>query len=470
LIVPVVLCGGYGTRLWPLSRRLYPKQFHNLHNDNSLLQETASRARHASDTDDLIVVTNEEQKFLVAEQLDALDSLTILIEPVARNTAPAIGLAAISALRSYQDPILLVMPADHLITDTEAFRAVVLIAERWARRGNMVTFGIRPTVPETGYGYIERGGAADSSNDAFQVERFVEKPAPDLARSFVESGRHAWNSGIFMFGARTYLDELRKLAPEVYHGCIGAMADTVVSGNTVTAAVEEFCSCPSISIDYAVMEKTEKALVVPFNGAWSDIGSWSGLADALGGAPENGNISVGDVYIRDVENSYIHAGGRLVAALGVNDLIVVETDDAVLVANKDSDQNVKALVEQLRQEKRPEVEHHSRVFRPWGSFQTLELQQGFQVKRLVIKPRGSISLQLHRRRSEHWVVVRGEAWVTRGTERFRLVPNESTYIPKETQHKLENEGDCDLEIIEVQTGDYLGEDDIERFEDQYGRT
>lgn len=480
MIVPVVLCGGSGSRLWPLSRRLYPKQFHNLHSDRSLLQETADRAGQVCAGGELIVVTNEDQKFLVADQLDSLAGLKIVIEPVPRNTAPAIGLAAFWTLASHPDAVLLVMPADHLITDAGAFGRVVAAADRWARQGKMVTFGIRPTAPETGYGYIEQGRAADSEKDAFLVQRFVEKPDAGSARSFIETNRYFWNSGIFMFGAQSYLDALRQLAPEVYDGCKRAMTDPVISAGTIAARAEGFASCPDISVDYAVMEKTNEALVVPFEGAWSDIGSWGGLADALGSqrkdvsrgqdeGPEKDNISVGDVYTQDVGNSYIHAGARLVAAIGIKDLIVVETDDAVLVAGKGNDQKVKAIVEQLRQEERKEVEHHSRVFRPWGSYQTLELQQGFQVKRLIIKPGASISLQLHHRRSEHWVVVKGEALVTRGEEHFSLGPNESTYIPRETRHKLQNNGDRDLEIIEVQTGDYLGEDDIVRFEDKYGR-
>lgn len=471
MIVPVILCGGSGTRLWPLSRRLYPKQFHNLHGEQSLLQSTASRARQVCNDETLLVVTNEEQKFLVCDQLASMPGLRVLIEPVARNTAPAIAIAAITALNICDNPVLLVMPADHLIEDTGSFGKVVDIANRWARQGKMVTFGIQPTAPETGYGYIEKGVVADAENDAFVVERFVEKPDATTARSYVDSGRYYWNSGIFMFRAQAYLDELNKLAPEVFETCTRAMADAATAGINLTASTDAFSSCPNISIDYAVMETTDKATVVPFEGAWSDIGSWSGLAEAIADSRqgEDGNISVGDVYLRDVENSYIHSGGRLVAAVGVNDLVVVETDDAILVTDKKSDQNVKAIVDQLRQEGRAEAEHHARVYRPWGSYQTLELQQGFQVKRLIIKPGASISLQLHHRRSEHWVVVKGEAVVTRGEEVFRLQPNESTYIPKETRHKLENDSDCDLEIIEVQTGDYLGEDDIERFEDKYGR-
>lgn len=474
MIVPVVLCGGSGTRLWPLSRRLYPKQFHNLHGgDRSLLQETAERARRVCGGDDLIVVTNEEQKFLVAEQLGAGKHLSLLIEPVARNTAPAIGIAALHALEIYDNPVLLVMPADHLIADADAFRDVVAVAERYARQGGMVTFGVWPTAAETGYGYIEKGEPAAAGGDAFVVSRFVEKPDEASARAYLDAGTYFWNSGIFMFGARAYLDELKEWAPGVLAGCAEAMAAPVRNGDAVVAGEAGFASCPNISVDYAVMEVTSNAIVVPFDSPWSDIGSWSGLAEALAEpkAPqeEDGNISIGDVYLKDVENSYIHAGTRMVAAVGVSDLVVVETDDAVLVAGRDADQDVKAIVEQLRAEERREVEHHTRVHRPWGSYQTLELQDGFQVKRLVIKPGASISLQLHHHRSEHWVVVRGEAVVTHGDKEFRLRANESTFIPKEARHKLENKGSEDLEIIEVQTGDYLGEDDIVRFEDLYGR-
>ena len=469
MIVPVVLCGGSGTRLWPLSRKLYPKQFHRLHNTNSLLQETAERAARASGHDALLVVTNDDQRFLVAEQLQAFPGLHMLIEPMARNTAPAIALAADVALNSYENPMLLVMPSDHLITDLDAFCKVVAFAHRWALKGKMVTFGIPPIAAETGYGYIEQGEACDADTDAFLVERFVEKPDADQARALFDSGTHVWNSGIFMFGAAAYLDELHALSPEVFARCSAAMSGAVTSGNVVTAAAAEFSSCPNISIDYAVMEKTDKAVVVPFEGAWSDIGSWSRLADALDSSGDSGNITVGKVYTEDVSNSYIHATDRLVAAVGITDSVIVETADAVLVTNKQSDQKIKELVEQLRQDSRHEAEHHTRVYRPWGSYQTLDFRDGFQVKRLIIKPGASISLQLHHRRSEHWVVVKGEALVTRGEDKFMLAHDESTYIPRETVHKLENHGDRDLEIIEVQTGDYLGEDDIERFEDQYGR-
>jgi len=305
------------------------------------------------------------------------------------------------------------------------------------------------------------------------VKRFVEKPDANTARALVDSGTHVWNSGIFLFGASAYLDELRALSPEVYESCAAAMTSATTHGNVFAAAKSDFASCPNISIDYAVMEQTDKAVVVPFEGDWSDIGSWGGLADALSGdggdSEDAGNITVGKVYTKDVSNSYIHATDRLVAVVGIKDSIIVETDDAVLVTNRQSDQEIKELVEQLRRDGQREAEHHTRVYRPWGSYQTLELREGFQVKRLIIKPGASISLQLHHRRSEHWVVVKGEAVVTKGEENFTLRSNQSTYIPLETIHKLENRGDCDLEIIEVQTGDYLGEDDIERFEDKYGR-
>jgi mannose-1-phosphate guanylyltransferase/mannose-6-phosphate isomerase len=451
---------------------LYPKQFHCLHSENSLLQETAMRAARAGGGEALVVVTNDDQRFLVAEQLQAFRGVDILIEPAAKNTAPAIALAAIFAQQKYTDPVLLVMPSDHLINDTEAFCRVVAIADRWAQRGKMVTFGIPPASAETGYGYIEQGEAMDDANDAFVVKRFVEKPDANTAHALVDSGTHVWNSGIFMFGASTCLDELHALSPQVYDSCAAAMAAATARGNFVAASETEFDSCPNISIDYAMMEHTDKAVVVPFEGAWSDIGSWGGLADALSGDGGDGavdNITVGRVYTKDVSNSYIHATDRLVAAVGIKDSIIVETDDAVLVTTRQSDQKIKELVEQLRRDGRREAEHHTRVYRPWGSYQTLDLKEGFQVKRLIVKPGASISLQLHHRRSEHWVVVKGEALVTKGEENFSLVANQSTYIPRETIHKLENRGDCDLEIIEVQTGDYLGEDDIERFEDKYGR-
>lgn len=472
MILPVILCGGSGTRLWPLSRKLYPKQFHCFHGKKSLLQQTAERAVAIASGNPLLVVTNEEQKFIVVDQLAETDGVSILIEPQAKNTAPAIALAAWWACTGADDPVLLAMPADHLIPDTDAFKRVIAAAEPWAEENRLVTFGIRPVSAETGYGYIELGPKLDSSNGIFEVGRFIEKPDREKAERLVEQGDCVWNSGIFLFKASTYLDELQRLCPDIYTACEAAAADMPRDGRFVTAQAQPFDSCPAISIDYAVMEKTKKTVVVPFEGVWSDIGSWSGLADTVQrdhGQSTHDNITVGQVYAQEVANTYIHATSRLVTAIGVKDAIIVETPDAVLVTDKRCDQKIKHLVEQLSREGRHEVEHHTRVFRPWGSYESLQSGEGFQVKRLIIKPGASISLQRHQKRSEHWVVIRGEAEVTKGEQKLTLKINQSTFIPKKTLHKLENHGDQDLEIIEVQTGEYLGEDDIERFEDKYGR-
>ncbi len=465
--------------MWPLSRKLYPKQFHSLSGESSLLQQTADRAGIINDHGPLLAITNEDQKFLVLDQLADVADLHILIEPEAKNTAPAVALSALYARERFHadgsEPILLIMPADHLIADNKLFAAIVGDAYALAQQGKLVTFGIQPDRPETGYGYIEQGQKLASCPNAYNVKRFIEKPNREAAQLFVSTDNYLWNSGIFMFGAPAYLDELQRFAPQIHEGCAAALTRADKHDQFTAVESEAFSKCPSISVDYAVMEKTENAVVIPFPGLWSDIGSWSGLADTIrrGREPNSdggtNNITVGDVFTEGVSNSYIHATNRLVTAVGIKDSIVVETADAVLVADKKSDQKIKDLVEHLRQENRQEVEHHTLVYRPWGSYQSLRQGPCYQVKLLVIKPGASISLQLHHRRSEHWVVVRGEAVVTKGSDVFTLRVNESTYIPVETMHKLENQGECDLEIIEVQTGEYFGEDDIERFADQYGR-
>ncbi len=465
-LTPVVLSGGAGTRLWPLSRELYPKQLLRLTGEYTMLQETVRRLAGLRVTAP-IVVCNDAHRFIVAEQLRAIDApaQSIVLEPVGRNTAPAIALAALAALAGDEHALLLVLPADHVIRAVPAFHAAVQVAAAAARSGQLVTFGVVPHAPETGYGYIQRGAALANG---WRIARFVEKPERSKAEEFLASGGYYWNSGMFVFGARQYLEELRRLAPDIATACEQAFASAQRDLDFTRIDATAFAGCRSESIDYAVMERTGNAVVVPLDAGWSDVGSWSSLHAAC--TPDaNGNVIRGDVLAEETHDSYLHAESRLVAVVGLNDHVVVETKDAVLVAPRDRVQDVKALVARIKQDGRSEHLLHREVFRPWGSYDSLDSGERFQVKRLTVRPGGVLSLQLHHHRAEHWVVVSGTARITRGEEVFLLEENQSTYIPIGVRHRIENPGKVPLHIIEVQSGGYLGEDDIVRFEDQYGR-
>jgi mannose-1-phosphate guanylyltransferase/mannose-6-phosphate isomerase len=467
VLIPVILSGGSGTRLWPLSRELYPKQLLPLVGTHTMLQETVRRLAGLQVGEPLIVC-NDAHRFLVAEQLRQIGvhPHAILLEPVGRNTAPAIALAAHAALAgSADDPLLLVLPADHVIRDVAAFHAAIRAAEALARNGALVTFGVVPDAPETGYGYIRRG---EPQGAGFRIASFVEKPPAEKARAFLASGEYYWNSGMFLFSARRYLEELQLHAPDIAAACRIAAASGTRDLDFTRIAAEAFQSCRSESIDYAVMERTAAAEVVPLAAGWSDVGSWSAL-HAASTPDADGNVLHGDVLVEDTHGSYVHAESRLVATVGLRDHVVVETKDAVLVAPKDRVQDVKTLVARLKAEGRYEHSLHREVFRPWGSYDSLDDGERYQVKRLMVKPGGVLSLQMHHHRAEHWVVVSGTARITRGDEVFLLEENQSTYIPIGVRHRVENPGRIPLHIIEVQSGGYLGEDDIVRFEDQYGR-
>jgi mannose-1-phosphate guanylyltransferase/mannose-6-phosphate isomerase len=471
MIVPVILSGGAGSRLWPLSRALYPKQLLALLGEATLLQETAARLRAEPDVSEPMVICNEDHRFLVAEQLRncGCQAATVVLEPAARSTAPAVAAAALVAIEAGDgaDPTLAVMPADHAIGNLDRLRAAMRVAVAQAEAGRLAIFGIVPTGPETGFGYIHAPGWSAIA-DAGRVEKFVEKPDLPDAERYVASGDYLWNSGIFVFRASRYLEELTRFAPEMVDACRRAVAAAVREKDFVRLDADAFAEAPSDSVDYAVMEKTEDAVVVPLDAGWTDIGSWDALYEASSkdGA---GNVRVGDVVALDCEGSFLHSSGRLVAALGLRDLVVVDTPDAVLVAPRDQSQGVKALVDALKDDSRGEATQHRRVARPWGSYDSIDSGERFQVKRLIINPGAVLSLQKHQRRAEHWVVVRGRARVTLDHEVFTLEENQSTYIPIGAVHRVENPGDQPLHIIEVQSGDYLGEDDILRLEDKYGR-
>jgi mannose-1-phosphate guanylyltransferase / mannose-6-phosphate isomerase len=471
MLTPVILSGGAGTRLWPLSRELYPKQLLALTGERTMIQQTALRLEGLA-AGAPVVVCNEAHRFLVAEQLRQLgiEPQAIVLEPVGRNTAPAIALAAHAALKAAAagaagDQLLLVLPADHVIRDVPAFHKAVRAAVGAAQQGQLVTFGIVPTSPETGYGYIQRG---PGGGEVYRIARFVEKPTGAVAKDFVGSGDYYWNSGMFLFGARRYLEELGRFAPGIASACAEAFGAAKADLDFTRVDQRLFAACPADSIDYAVMERTSDAVVVPLAAGWSDVGSWAALHEAS--EPDaHGNVSRGDVISEDSEGCYLYSESRLVSAVGLKDHVVVETKDAVLVAPRSRVQDVKKLVFRLKEQGRYEHSLHREVFRPWGSYDSIENGPRFQVKRLKVKPGAVLSLQLHHHRAEHWIVVSGTARITRGDEVFLLEENQSTYIPIGVRHRIENPGKIPLHIIEVQSGSYLGEDDIVRLEDHYGR-
>jgi mannose-1-phosphate guanylyltransferase len=464
------MAGGSGSRLWPLSRQLNPKQFLPLADrDLSMLQATIQRLQ-GLDAALPRLICNEQHRFIAAEQLRQLgmEEAGILLEPVGRNTAPAIALAALQAVAEAEaeDPILLVLAADHLIRDVPAFHASIRTALPLAAAGRLVTFGIVPGHPETGYGYIEQG--APVGEGGFAVTRFVEKPDLATARSYLASGRYFWNSGMFMFRASRYLEELERFQPAMLAACRAALAGSTRDLHFTRLDREAFAACPEDSIDYAVMEKTAAAAMVPLDAGWSDIGSWSALWDV---SPKDGegNVLLGDVLAQNTHDTYIHADSRLVATVGVENLVIVETKDAVLVAHKDQVQDVKRIVDQLKRDARHEHIDHREVYRPWGMYDAIDRGSRYQVKRITVKPGAKLSLQMHHHRAEHWIVVSGTARVTNGEQTYLVTENQSTYIPIGQVHTLENPGKIPLELIEVQSGSYLGEDDIVRLQDKYGR-
>jgi mannose-1-phosphate guanylyltransferase/mannose-6-phosphate isomerase len=464
--IPVILSGGSGTRLWPCSRSMYPKQLLPLvDGKTTMLQETAQRLDGLAGVDECLVVCNEAHRFLVAEQLLAINKKAqIILEPEGRNTAPAIALAANIVAEANADVLLLVMPADHVIKDVGAFQKAVMIGAEAAAMGKLVTFGIVPTRPETGYGYVR---AKTAGSAAVAVQSFVEKPDLATAEKYVRSGEYFWNSGIFLFSARTYLDELSEFAPDISRACVES-ARNRSAGDFIRPDAQSFLACPSDSIDYALMEKTDKAMMVPIEAGWSDVGSFAALHDVRK-ADATGNVIDGDVLTHDCSNVFIQAENQLVAAVGLDNVIIIQTKDSTLVANKENSQDVRKIVEQLEQAGRPESQLHRQVFRPWGSYDSIDADNGFQVKRLIVNPGAVLSLQKHARRAEHWVVVRGKARITKNDDIFDLSVNESTYIAIGDVHRIANPFDDPVHIIEVQCGDYLGEDYIVRLKDNYGR-
>jgi mannose-1-phosphate guanylyltransferase len=473
-IIPVIMCGGSGTRLWPLSRAQFPKQFLPLVNDTSMLQDTLARlpSKHQAP----VFICNEDHRFLVAEQVKQTNSAksTILLEPKGRNTAPAVALAALNVLTDNPDALLLVLAADHVIKEAEKFHQAVSVATVAAAKGKLVTFGIVPTHAETGYGYIQKGSkqewpqGGNLENETFQVAKFVEKPDIETAQDYLDSGDYLWNSGMFLFKASRYIEELEKFRPDILSACRASMAKVEKDLDFTRPDRESFLQCAEESIDYAVMEKTKDAIVVPLDAGWSDVGSYSALWEVCQKDTQL-NVIRGDVIAHDTSNSYIHSENKLIATLGVSNLVIIDTPDAVLIANKDNVQNVKEIVNELKAKQRTESTIHRKVYRPWGKYDSVDTGERFQVKRITVNPGAKLSVQMHHHRAEHWIIVSGTAKITLDEKTFLLSENQSTYIPIGVVHALENPGKLPLEMIEVQSGSYLGEDDIVRFEDKYGR-
>ena len=471
MIHPVILSGGSGTRLWPMSRTLYPKQLLTLLGRESLLQQTVRRIVERETFAPPLLVANEEHRFIIAEQLReiAVVPRALLLEPVGRNTAPAACLAALALTETEPDPLMLLMPSDHMIVDVDAFVDAIGRAATAAQAGALVSFGIAPERAETGYGYIRRDGELDAVKGVFAVAEFVEKPGPEQAEKYIESGEHSWNSGIFLFPARVYLDELERLRPDMVAACRQALATAQRDSDFIRLGKDAFSTCAADSIDYAVMEHTRRAAVVPVSMGWSDVGSWDALWE-MGSKDQHGNSLEGNVVAEETRNCYLRSEAGLIAAIGIEDLVVVATDDAVMVAPRNRTQEVRKLVARLVRDRRDEADALPTVHRPWGSFKSLHNGHRVQVKHILVKPGGKLSLQMHHHRAEHWVVVQGTAKIVRGEEEMILTEDQSTYIPLGTAHRLENPGKIPLHLIEVQSGSYLGEDDIVRLEDSYGRS